>query len=52
MRTDVKTPSDSVWNKEDWLQQWKESVSVPICKKDDKADCCNNYRAISVLSTA
>jgi hypothetical protein len=41
----------SIWNKEELPQQWKESIIVPIYKKDDKADC-NNYRAISLLSTA
>jgi hypothetical protein len=32
-------------------QQWKESITVPIYKKDDKTDC-NNYWGISLLSTA
>jgi len=52
MHTEVQAPSNSVWNKNDWAQQWKKSVTVPIYKKGDKADCCSNYRAISVLSTA
>jgi hypothetical protein len=33
----------SVWNKEDFTQQWKESIIIPIYKKGDKTDC-NNYR--------
>jgi hypothetical protein len=41
----------SIWNKEELPQQWKESITVPIYKKGDKTDC-NNYRGISLLSTA
>jgi hypothetical protein len=41
----------SIWNKEELPQQWKESITVPIHKKGDKTDC-NNYRGISLLSTA
>jgi hypothetical protein len=41
----------SVWNKKELPDQWKESIIVPIHKKDDKTDC-NNYRGISLLSTS
>jgi hypothetical protein len=41
---------NSVWNKEELPEQWKESISVPIYKKGDKTDC-SNYRGISLLST-
>jgi hypothetical protein len=41
----------SIWNKEELPQKWKESIIVPIRKKDDKTDC-NNYYGISLLSTA
>jgi hypothetical protein len=41
----------SIWNNEELPQQWKESTIVPIYKKGDKTDC-NNYRRISLLSTA
>jgi sorting nexin-29 len=41
----------SICNKEELPQQWKESIIVPILKKGDKIDC-NNYRGISLLSTA
>jgi hypothetical protein len=41
----------SAWNKEELPQQRNESIIVPIYKKVDKTDC-NNYRGISLLSTA
>jgi hypothetical protein len=42
---------NSVWNKEQLSDQRKESIIVPVQKKDDKTDC-NNYRGISLLSTS
>jgi hypothetical protein len=42
---------NSIWNKEELTDQWKEPIIVRIHKKDDKADC-NNYREISLLSTS
>jgi hypothetical protein len=41
----------SIWNKEELPQQWKASIIIPVHKKGDKTDC-NNYRVISLLSTA
>jgi hypothetical protein len=41
---------NSVWNKEELLDQWRESIIVPVHKKGDKTDC-NNYLGISLLST-
>jgi hypothetical protein len=37
-----------IWKKEELPYQWKESVIVPICRKDDATDC-SNYRGISIL---
>ena len=30
-----------IWNKEKLPQEWKESIIVPIHKKDDRMDCNN-----------
>jgi hypothetical protein len=40
----------SIWNKEELLEEWKESITVPTYKKGDKIDC-SNYRGISILLT-
>jgi hypothetical protein len=37
---------NSIWNKEELPDQWKEFISVPIHKNGDKTNC-NNYRGIS-----
>jgi hypothetical protein len=42
---------NSIWNKEEMPDQWKESIIVPIHKKGDKTDF-NNYREISLPSTS
>jgi hypothetical protein len=43
--------TDSIWNKEELPEEWKESIIVPVYKKGDKTDCSINYRGISILST-
>ena len=40
---------NSIWNKEDMLEKWKESIIVPISKKGDKREC-SDYRDISFWS--
>jgi hypothetical protein len=42
---------NSIWNKEELSDQWKESSIVPIHTTCDKTDC-NNYHWISLLSTS
>jgi hypothetical protein len=51
LRSGIHKRINSVWNKEEIRDQWKESIIVPVHKKGDKTDC-NNYRGISLLSTS
>jgi hypothetical protein len=39
-----------IWNKDEWPEDWKKSIILPIYKKGDKRDH-NNYKGISFLST-
>jgi hypothetical protein len=48
--SEIHKLSNSVWNKEELPDQWKESIIVPVDKKSAKTDN-NNYRGISLLST-
>jgi len=40
----------SIWKRKELSEEWKESIIVPIYKKDDKTDC-NNCRGVSFLRT-
>jgi hypothetical protein len=51
IRSQIHKLINSIWNKEELPEQWKESIIVPIYKEGDKTDC-SNYRGISILSTA
>jgi hypothetical protein len=42
---------NSICNKEELPDHWKESIIVPVHKKSDKTDC-NNYRGILLLLTS
>ena len=40
-----------IWKTQQWPQDWKRSVFIPILKKDN-AKKCSNYRTIAVISHA
>jgi hypothetical protein len=48
--SEIRKLINSIWNKEELPDQWKESIVVPVYNKSDKTDC-SNYRDISLLST-
>jgi hypothetical protein len=49
-RSKIHKLINSIWNKEKFPSQWKESIIVPVHKKSNKTDC--NYRGILPLSTS
>ena len=38
-----------IWNTQQWPQDWKRSVFIPIPKKGDAKEC-SNYRTIALIS--
>jgi hypothetical protein len=50
IHSEVHKLINSIWNKEELPEEWKESVIVPINNKGDKTDFIN-YRGVSLLST-
>jgi hypothetical protein len=38
---------NSIWNKEEMPQQWKESIVAPIYIVGDEADCSNIFWAVT-----
>ena len=40
-----------IWKTQQWPQDWKRSVFIPIPKKDNAEDC-PNYRTIALISQA
>ena len=43
IRSEIHKLINSIWNKEELLEEWKESIIVPIYKKGDKRDCSNYW---------
>ena len=40
-----------IWKTQQWLQDWKTSVFIPIPKKGNSKEC-SNYRTIALISHA
>ena len=40
-----------IWKTQQWPQDWKRSVSIPIPKKGNAKEC-SNYRTITLISHA
>ena len=40
-----------IWKTQQWLQDWKMSVFIPISKKDNAKEC-SNYQTIAFISHA
>ena len=40
-----------IWKTQQWPQDWKRSVFIPIPKKDNAKECCN-YHTIALISHA
>ena len=38
-----------IWKTQQWPQDWKRSVFIPIAKKNN-ANACTNYRTIALIS--
>ena len=39
----------NIWKTQEWLQDWKRSVFIPIPKKGN-ANECSNYRTVALIS--
>ena len=50
IRSEISELLNSIRNKEELSEEWKESIILPIFKKGGKTDC-NNCRGISLLPT-
>jgi hypothetical protein len=49
--SEIHKLKNSVWNKEELPQQWKESIIIPVYGKGNKTDC-GNYGGIPLLSNS
>jgi hypothetical protein len=47
LQSEIHKTINSIWNKEELPEQWKEPGIAPVYRKDDKTDC-GNYRGMSL----
>jgi hypothetical protein len=50
LQSEIHKFINSIWNKAELPEQWKEYINVPVYRKGDKNDH-NNYQGISLLLT-
>jgi hypothetical protein len=50
-RSEINILINSIWNKEEPPDQWKEYIIVPVHRKGAKTDC-SNHPGISLLSSS
>ena len=51
VRSEICKLFNFIWNKVELSEEWKESIIVPVYKRGGRT-YCNNYRGISLVSTA
>ena len=47
----LQSVCQQIWKTQQWPQDWKKSVLIPIAKKGNAKEC-SNYRTIAVISHA
>jgi hypothetical protein len=50
LHSEIHKLINSIWNKEELPEQWKETIVVHICKKGDKIDCSNYMISVPVTN--
>ena len=47
----LNSKCQQIWKTQQWPQDWKKSVFIPILKKDNTKEC-SNYHTIALISHA
>ena len=51
MPANLHSKCQQIWKTQQWLQDWKRSVFIPISKKGNAKEC-SNYHTIALISQA